>query len=421
MIWLARDKDKDIRGSANYSLGRASIFKATEAESEKDFRKELEKALGFFEKSLKETTYRNPASFCLPFYRSFYTITFHKQDAAIEVKKYLAEAKNALEGSESGEKLLEVVENLKNALDEAQKTHDFNNMKYDLNAYRRYLERAADILATTEEKAPGATRLIRRGLPIIDQKIKGMLGEIEEKARKFCKDSRETPFEKISRDAYERVKGLGETENPIKAEISLNGLAPLLLSMCRILPEESRDVICSQLDKMKESELSDKARIIGNALCSIQPQIINLHEKLAERERWIEYFKNIVIQRLDNINYDVFRLKIRSGEIISTLHEIQHELNKLIVIKTDLDNIGLNIKDFGNLQHYDIQKLNDGMTLLCRKIETEIIPKLPKESDADRIIEIKKKIQDLKQSKEEIWFNRVAGLSSIVGLILTIL
>ena len=423
LIWLAQDKDKDVRGSANYSLGKASIFKATETESEEDFRKKLEKALEFFEKSSKDAIYHNPAIFCLPFYRSFYTITFKKQDAKIEVQKYLTEAKIASEGSESREKLLDAVENLANALKEVQEASDkgFNAMKCDLNAYMRYCERATDLLEITEEKAPGATKLIRKGLPIIDQRIKELLGEIEEKAKKLCKESQKTPLEKISRNAYEHVKGLGETENPIKAEISLNGLAPLLQSMCHILPEESREVICNQLDEMEESELSDKARIIGSALSSIHPQIINLEEKLAERERWIEYFKNLVVQRLDNINYGVFQLKIRSGEIVPKLHEIQHELKKLIIIKTDLDNIGLNIKDFGNLQHHDIQKLNDEITLLCGKIETEIIPKLPKANDAHRIIEIQKKIQYLKQSKEEIWFNRVAGLSSIVGLILTIL
>lgn len=425
MIHLTSDESSDVRAFANYSLGRASIFKATESPTDDNFRNELENAIEFFEKSAKEEgffiVFSNPASFCLPFYRSFYAITFKKEKVEDEVQKYFAEAKSAVKGSNSKEKLLEVVENLVNALKEAQNAKNLDDRTSNLNSHRQYIERAAELLRFTEEKAPGATKLIRKGLPIIDQKIKELLGEIEEKARKFCKDSRETPFEKISRNAYEHVKGLGETENPIKAEISLNGLIPLLRSMCRILPDKSRGVICSQLDEMEESKLSDKARIIGGALSSIQPQIINLQEKLADREKWIEYFKNLVIQRLDNINYDVFQLKIRSGEIVPTLHEIQHELKKLIIIKTDLDNIGLDIKDFGNLQRYDIQKLNDGMTLLCRKIETEIIPKLPKASDTHRIIEIQKKIQDLKQSKEEIWFNHVAGLSSIVSLILTIL
>ncbi len=169
-----------------------------------------------------------PAIFCLPFYRSFYTITFKKQDAKIEVQKYLTEAKIASEGSESREKLLDAVENLANALKEVQEASDkgFNAMKCDLNAYMRYCERATDLLEITEEKAPGATKLIRKGLPIIDRRIKELLGEIEEKAKKLCKESQKTPLEKISRNAYEHVKGLGETENPIKAEISLNGFTP---------------------------------------------------------------------------------------------------------------------------------------------------------------------------------------------------
>ncbi|WXG41616.1 MAG: hypothetical protein WED07_12780 [Candidatus Freyarchaeum deiterrae] len=54
---LTRDKDSDVRVSANHSLGRASIFRATEAESEEGFRRELEKALGFFEKSSIEATF----------------------------------------------------------------------------------------------------------------------------------------------------------------------------------------------------------------------------------------------------------------------------------------------------------------------------------------------------------------------------
>lgn len=67
--------------------------------------KELETALGFFEKSSKESTYFNPAKFCLPFYRSFHAITFKKEEAEAEVKKYLADTKSAVEGSKSKENL----------------------------------------------------------------------------------------------------------------------------------------------------------------------------------------------------------------------------------------------------------------------------------------------------------------------------
>ena len=62
----------------------------------------------------------NPAQFCLPFYRSFHTIIFKKQEAKEEVNKYLEEAKSAIEGSESKKQLFEAVENLAKALKEVQ-------------------------------------------------------------------------------------------------------------------------------------------------------------------------------------------------------------------------------------------------------------------------------------------------------------
>lgn len=321
----------DVQAFANHSLGMASIFKATEAESENELRKELEKALEFFEWSTIEATYFNIAGFCLQFYRLFYAITFEKQDAESEVQKYLAGAKNAVKGSEGKEKLLEAVENLANALTEAQKARDkgFENIKNNLDAYRRYCERAVALLETTEEKAPVVTKLIRKGLPIIDKKIKGLLREIEEKTKKFCKESQGTHYEKISRSAYDSVRGFGEIENPVVAVIRLDRITPLLHRMCNILPEGGRGVICSQLDEIKEAELPDKANIVLNALSCIMVQQENMKEMLAEKDKRIEYLEDKVLPKLDNISYGVSKLKLRSGEIVRSLHEIQNELDKV--------------------------------------------------------------------------------------------
>ena len=111
---LSGDEDSYVRVSANHSLGRASIFRATEAEGEEEFRKELENALQYFERSAAEAKYSNPAKFCLPFYRSFYSLTCKSEISEGEVEKYLKEAKDASEGSRSKEDLLEAVENLSN-------------------------------------------------------------------------------------------------------------------------------------------------------------------------------------------------------------------------------------------------------------------------------------------------------------------
>ena len=96
----------------------------------------------------------NPAQFCLPFYRSFYTIIFKKQEAKEEVDKYLEEAKNAVEGSKSKEQLFEAVQNLAEALKEVQNfgNLDLPEIKGELNFYRKYCERAAELMKDLKKK-----------------------------------------------------------------------------------------------------------------------------------------------------------------------------------------------------------------------------------------------------------------------------
>jgi HEAT repeat protein len=420
LLRLTKDKNSDVLVFANHTLGRASIFKATEANSEEDFRKEFEIALAFFEEASKEaTTYFNPARFCHLFYRSFYTLTFTRTPE-IEVQKYLVAAKRAAEGSESKEKLLEVVENLAHAIGEAQKVRelDLGSLKCDLNSYRRYCEQAVELVEQTKEKAPGATKMLERGLPIIDRRIKELLGEIEEKAKKFCLDSRQTPFETIGKSAYGCIKGLGEVEYLIEVEARMNRLSPLLRSMCSILPEESMKVICSQLYEIEEADPIHKLIIIESALSSINVQQNSMREQLSEQDRWIEYLKDVVLKRLDTINYSVFKLKLRSGEIVPRLREIQTELNRLKTIQTDLKNFGLSLTELGDVQHQDIHSLNEEISRLAGEIETMVIPELPETNGTQTVIEV---LHDLKQSKGEVWFNRAAALSSLIGLVLTIL
>ncbi|MCX9086311.1 MAG: HEAT repeat domain-containing protein, partial [Candidatus Methanoperedens sp.] len=422
LIRLTQDKDKDVRVAANHSSGRVSIYRASKAEDDELIRNELETALRFFEKSSNESTYFNPAKFCLPFYRSFYTITFRKEGAEAEVKKYLVEAKSALEGSASKKNLLEVVENLGNALNEAQRARDSTEIKSDLNTYRQYCDRACELLDAMKEKAPGASRLIRKGLPIIDKKIKEMLKEIEEKTRQFCKESRQTPFEKISRNTYDQVKGLGEVDSQDEVERRLNNMRPLLQSMCSILPEESMKLISNQLEEIKYAKLFDKIKILENTLIPIAVGIKNLEYRSTEQKKEIDYFRDLVIRRLDNINYGVFQLKLRSGEMAPALWNIKHELNR---IQTDFDNFGLNLEDLRNLQHQSIQRLNDEMTKLANEIETKVVTKLTQTSETQKILaELKifnRCMQNSKPCTTEVWFNRMAGLASIIGGILTIL
>jgi HEAT repeat protein len=273
---LAHDRDKNTLVLANHSLGRAYIFRATEAESEEEFRKELENALSFFEKASAEAIYINPSKFCLPFYRSFYTLTFKEQESEAEVQRYLAEAKSATKGSENKEQLLEAIENLADALKEVQdlRETDFGILKRDLNAYRRYCDRAADLLDTTAEKAPGATKLIRKGLPIIGQRIEELLDGIDKETTILCDAARGTEAEEFVNPTCKEVRELIKIRNPIELDKRINGLIPNLRFMVEKLPERERDIGYDKIEILdKEEYLEDKLSLINEIIVFVIPQI----------------------------------------------------------------------------------------------------------------------------------------------------
>lgn len=200
LIKLTNDEYSNVRTYANHSLGKVSIFKASQAENEEDYKQELEKAINFFEKAAQESRGYNPAQFCLPFYRSFHLIIFKRQEAKGEVDKYLVEAKDAIEGSKSKETLLGAVINLANALQEVQNLEnlDLEAKKDELNFYRKYCDRAAELMKDTEETTPFATIAMRKGLPILDRNLKELLEEIQKKAKIACKESKGTATEEIA-------------------------------------------------------------------------------------------------------------------------------------------------------------------------------------------------------------------------------
>lgn len=279
---LIKDADSGVRISANYSLGRASIFKATEAKNEEKFKRELEKALRFFKKSSTEATFESPAKFCHLFYKSFYAIIFKKQKAAVD--KYLAEARLAAKQSDSKEKLLETIDYLAKALKEAQKAQQISlaDIKFDLNESRRYCERAADLLETTKEKAPLATEIIKRGLPIIDEKIKQLLNDINEKANILCDISRGTEAEKYVNPICQQVKELVKIRNPVELEKCIERITYNLKFLGEKLSETERSFVYDKIETLRKDEyLEDKLGQINDIIVFIIPHV-NISKKLEE-------------------------------------------------------------------------------------------------------------------------------------------
>ena len=277
LVALAKDEDSDVRVYANHSLGKISVYKATNAEDEDVLQKELENAIGFFEKSAQESKWFNPAKFCLPFYRSYYSVIFKKQEAEDEVKKNLDEAKHAVSGSESKKKLLEAVENLSNALNEAQKLRTLDDIKADLKGYRRYCDRACELLDTTKDKAPGATELIRRGLPVIDERIQGMLAEIREKAEVICKESQGTPFEGFGKEVHKISQYLPNLRDPITLQKQIDNMLISLAPVSEKMSEIDKKACELYQKAQQEQYVEDKISLINMILSKIPYHMIDIN------------------------------------------------------------------------------------------------------------------------------------------------
>ncbi len=70
-------------------------------------------------------------------------------------------------------------------------------MKGELNFYRKYCDHAAELMKDADEKAPFATEVLRKGLPILDRNLKELLEEIQEKAKTACQVSQGTLQKKL--------------------------------------------------------------------------------------------------------------------------------------------------------------------------------------------------------------------------------
>ena len=241
---LTQDGYSSVRMFAYHSLGMASVFAATEAKDKFTSRRELEAAIAYFEKSSQESN-ESPARFCYPFYRTYYAITF-EEAKEVEVQKYLAEAKEAVKGSESKDELLKAVKNLARALQESKMLNDRNldDIKRDLNAYRWYCEKAAEHMKSAEDKAPGAVKLMIKFNPLLEERIKATIAEIQKKAGL------------ISPEVDQAARCLS-MDDPIKVYKCCMRMASALRDSCKRLPEEKNDLTCGALEDIeKEDEVA---------------------------------------------------------------------------------------------------------------------------------------------------------------------
>ncbi len=424
LIKLTHDKDSLVRVYANHSLGRVSIFEASQAGTDEDYKKELEKAIEFFEIASKVASTEtqdyveiNPSKFCLPIYRSFHTIIFKKQETKEEVDRYLAEAKSAIEGSRSKKSFFEAIENLANALKETQSLDylSLKTKKGELDFYRIYCDRAVELMKDTEEKAPFATIAMRKGLPILDRNLKGLLEEIRKKAKITCKESKGTTTEEIACTVNREVQRweIGSHDEMIQ---KVEDIAYLLKMKVADLPENK--YLLNKIEAMKhERNLVKQYDALLFVIGQIPTMKVVSEKELDQRlDQKLQKFDLIfdeityIKDKLSCISFDISKIKLNSADVISNLKTMKEELEILCKIE-ELNT--LSIEKLGSIQAEKLDGLNNDILERLSDIKI-LIHELSKDND-ELYKEYSRRLDELKQSKLDTFLQRYSTAISLIS------
>ncbi|HQN31206.1 MAG TPA: hypothetical protein PKX20_08760 [Methanothrix soehngenii] len=413
---LAQDEDRGVRSFSNHSLGRISILRATESDNE--FRTRLEEAIEFFRRSSEDARYINPAAFCLPFYRSLHSLLFTEMPREDEVQRYLAEAKKAIEASESREVLLEAVNNLSKALQEVR-TYSIDDIilrKRDLKSYTKYCLQTAECLREARDKAPMASKiidytLIEKSIPIVDQKIKAAFKDVEAAARRLCKSTKGTDLESFGRDAYESTRGLNKVESWIAADQYLERIVPLLRRHCSRLPKEAQEHLKTLVDSQDSAKLEQRLYTLESVLLASLVQGENDDRRVIE-------LKGLLDLRLQGIEFAIINMKDSSGNARKELYSLKNQIDGL---QREIESQGLGKKELSeSLEERDramIDRLNKMRGDMIKAVRDTARLNASKR-DVEAIL---KEIDNQDRPKKRDVLGIITDISSLAGMALEIL
>jgi len=416
LVRLAQDEDRYVRCTSNHSLGRISILRATESEDE--FRTRLEGAIEFFRRSSEDAQYTNPAAFCLPFYRSLYSLLFTEIPREDEVQRYLTEAKEAIKASESREVLFEAVNNLSKALQEVR-TYSIDDImlrKRDLRSYTKYCLQTAECLREARDKAPLASEiidytLVEKSIPIVDQKIKSLFRDVEATAGRLCRSTKGTDLEAFGRDAYESTRGLNKVESWIAADQYLERIVPLLRRHCSRLPKEAQEHLKTLVDSQDTASLDQRLYTLESVLLASLVQGENDDLRVKE-------LKGLLDLRLQGIEFAIINMKDSSGNARKELYSLKNQIDGL---QREIESQGLGNKELSK----SLEEKDRAMIDRLNKMREEIIKSVrntarlnASKGDVEAIL---KEIDDQDRLKKRDVLGIITDISSLAGMALTIL
>jgi predicted amidohydrolase len=256
---LIQDTDSVVSASAKYSSGTINIFHATQAKTIDKFQEYLEKAIQDFQSSLGSAEFFNQARFCYPFYKAYWNITFTENCDIKDIEKNLNSARLAQGNSDTRKNLVKIIKSLVKAEKNARQNKDLESLKRDFDTYRRYCDNAILLIKTTEKGAPMATKILSKGLPIIDKKIKKIISELQNEAKTLCKKTNGTQQEELGRETHKLAQKLSELDLS-RLPIELNDLiCNIEEKICGHIPAFEQKEICYLIKNAKnESDIFQK-------------------------------------------------------------------------------------------------------------------------------------------------------------------
>ena len=132
-------------------------------------------------------------------------------------------------------------------------------------------------------------------MPIIDDRIKEIIREIQEKAEAVCRETRGTgtPYEPLGMEVNKWAGELSDRDY-LQSERVASRISDILGLFCDLLPEGKREYPCKIATEIREkSELGDTLSDIAIVLSYLQPCI---ESQLKSEENQIDHQKRTTIE-----------------------------------------------------------------------------------------------------------------------------
>jgi hypothetical protein len=268
----------------------------------------------------------------------------------------------------------------------------------------------------TDEKAPFATKVLRKGLPILDRKLKELLEEIQEKAKIACKESIGTSRGEIACTINREVQKW-EISSQEEMTQKVEDIAYLLKNKVANLHEN--EYILNKIEAMrKEKDLIKQYEALLFVIGQISTVEVVSEQELDNKLQKLDliYDKTVLIEdNLNCISSDIFKIKLNPYNMVSTLDAMKKELEKLnereILNAISLEKLNSTQDDKLNELNRDLlERLDEIKILVYEFSKNNCIPEF--------YLEVSKKLDELKQPTLDRVLQRASAVISLIGFVI---